>query len=130
SCFYPLLKDRINGRLGDVIDIMALVATLFGIITTLGFGAAQLGSGLVALGWLNESGFGLQIGVIITVMTLAILSAISGVGKGVKILSETNLGLAGFLLLFVLISGPTLYLLSAFSENIGTYFSQLVQLSF
>ncbi|ABN74297.1 BCCT family transporter [Actinobacillus pleuropneumoniae] len=130
SCFYPLLKDRINGRLGDVIDIMALVATLFGIITTLGFGAAQLGSGLVALGWLNESGFGLKIGVIITVMTLAILSAISGVGKGVKILSETNLGLAGFLLLFVLISGPTLYLLSAFSENIGTYFSQLVQLSF
>ena len=130
SCFYPLLKDRINGRSGDVIDIMALVATLFGIITTLGFGAAQLGSGLVALGWLSKSDFGLQVGVIVVVMSLATLSAISGVGKGVKILSETNLGLAGFLLLFVLICGPTLYLLSAFSDNIGTYFSHLIQLSF
>ena len=130
SCFYPLLKERINGKLGDLIDIMALLATLFGIITTLGFGASQLGAGLHQLGWISENSFSLQIVVITVVMSLAIFSAISGVGKGVKILSELNLTLAFCLLIFVLVAGPTLYLLSAFSDNIGTYLSNLVQLSF
>ena len=130
SCFYPLLKEHINGKLGDFIDIMALLATLFGIITTLGFGASQLGAGLHQLGWISENSFSLQIVVIAVVMSLATFSAISGVGKGVKILSELNLTLAFCLLIFVLVAGPTLYLLSAFSDNIGTYLSNLVQLSF
>ena len=130
SCFYPLLKERINGKLGDLIDIMALLATLFGIITTLGFGASQLGAGLHQLGWISKNSFSLQMVVIAVVMSLAIFSAISGVGKGVKILSELNLTLAFSLLIFVLVAGPTLYLLSAFSDNIGTYLSNLVQLSF
>ena len=130
SCFYPLLKERINGKLGDLIDIMALLATLFGVITTLGFGASQLGAGLHQLGWISENSFSLQIVVIAVVMSLATFSAISGVGKGVKILSELNLTLAFCLLIFVLVAGPTLYLLSAFSDNIGTYLSNLVQLSF
>ena len=130
SCFYPLLKERINGKLGDLIDIMALLATLFGIITTLGFGASQLGAGLHQLGWISENSFSLQMVVIVVVMSLAIFSAISGVGKGVKILSELNLTLAFCLLIFVLVAGPTLYLLSAFSDNIGTYLSNLVKLSF
>ena len=130
SCFYPLLKERINGKLGDLIDIMALLATLFGVITTLGFGASQLGAGLHQLGWISENSFSLQVVVIAVVMSLAIFSAISGVGKGVKILSELNLTLAFCLLIFVLVVGPTLYLLSAFSDNIGTYLSNLVQLSF
>ena len=130
SCFYPLLKERINGKLGDLIDIMALLATLLGVITTLGFGASQLGAGLHQLGWISENSFSLQVVVIAVVMSLAIFSAISGVGKGVKILSELNLTLAFCLLIFVLVAGPTLYLLSAFSDNIGTYLSNLVQLSF
>ena len=130
SCFYPLLKERINGKLGDLIDIMALLATLFGVITTLGFGASQLGAGLHQLGWISENSFSLQMVVIVVVMSLAIFSAISGVGKGVKILSELNLTLAFCLLIFVLVAGPTLYLLSAFSDNIGTYLSNLIQLSF
>mgnify|MGYP003081654985 FL=1 len=130
SCFYPLLKERINGKLGDLIDIMALLATLFGVITTLGFGASQLGAGLHQLGWISENSFSLQVVVIAVVMSLAIFSAISGVGKGVKILSELNLTLAFCLLIFVLVAGPTLYLLSAFSDNIGTYLSNLVELSF
>ena len=130
SCFYPLLKERINGKLGDLIDIMALLSTLFGIITTLGFGASQLGAGLHQLGWISENSFSLQMVVIAVVMSLATFSAISGVGKGVKILSELNLTLAFCLLIFVLMTGPTLYLLCAFSDNIGTYLSNLVQLSF
>ncbi|RDF08081.1 BCCT family transporter [Haemophilus sputorum] len=130
SCFYPLLKERINGKLGDLIDIMALLATLFGVITTLGFGASQLGAGLHQLGWISENSFSLQMVVIAVVMSLGTFSAISGVGKGVKILSELNLTLAFCLLIFVLVAGPTLYLLSAFSDNIGTYLSNLVKLSF
>ncbi|MGQ0286739.1 BCCT family transporter [Pasteurellaceae bacterium 22721_9_1] len=130
SCFYPLLKDRINGKLGDLIDIVALIATLFGIITTLGFGAAQLSAGLVQIGLLSESNFAIQTGIIVIVMGLAVFSAISGVGKGVKLLSEINLGLAFTLMLFVLIAGPTLYLLSSFSDNLGTYLSNIISFSF
>lgn len=130
SCFYPILKDKINGRLGDAIDVMALIATLFGIITTLGFGAIQMGSGLQQIGWIAENSFSMQVMVIIAVMTLAVVSAVSGVGKGVKILSETNLVLALLLMLFVLFTGPTLHLLGAFSNNLGDYISNLVGLSF
>ena len=130
SCFYPLFKERINGRLGDAIDIMALLATLFGIITTLGFGATQMGAGLEQLGWISENTFTLRIVVIAVVMALAVTSAISGVGKGVKLLSEINLCLAIALLVFVLATGPTLHLLAAFSDNIGTYASHILQLSF
>ena len=130
SCFYPLLKDRINGKMGDIIDILALIATLFGIITTLGFGAAQLGAGLEQLGWITENSFPIQIAIIFVVMAMAVTSAISGVGKGVKTLSEINLSLALLLMIFVLLSGPTLYLLSAFNDNLGTYLSNLLQLSF
>ena len=130
SCFYPLLKDRINGKMGDIIDILALISTLFGIITTLGFGSAQLGAGLEQLGWITENSFLIQIAIIFVVMAMAMTSAISGVGKGVKILSEINLSLALLLMIFVLLSGPTLYLLSAFNDNLGTYLSNLLQLSF
>lgn len=130
SCFYPILKDKINGRLGNAIEVMALIATLFGIITTLGFGAIQLGSGFQQIGWVSENSFSMQVTVIIAVMTLAVTSAVSGVGKGVKILSETNLVLAVLLMLFVLCTGPTLHLLGAFSNNLGNYLSNLVELSF
>ena len=106
SCFYPLLKERINGKLGDLIDIMALLATLFGVITTLGFGASQLGAGLHQLGWISENSFSLQVVVIAVVMSLAIFSAISGVGKGVKILSELNFNIS-FLFVNFRLSGGT-----------------------
>ena len=82
SCFYPLLKERINGRLGDLIDIMALLATLFGVITTLGFGASQLGAGLHQLGWISENSFQLASCRNCRGNEFAIFSAISGVGKG------------------------------------------------
>ena len=106
SCFYPLLKERINGKLGDLIDIMALLATLFGVITTLGFGASQLGAGLHQLGWISENSFSLQVVVIAVVMSLAIFSAISGVGKGVKILSELKFNIS-FLFVDFRLSGGT-----------------------
>ena len=130
SCFYPLLKEKTDGKAGDIIDILALVATLFGIITTLGFGATQLGAGLEQLGWIEENTFSMQTVVIFIVMGMAIASAASGIGKGVKILSELNLTFAFVLMFFVLATGPTLHLLSAFNDNLGTYLSNLIQLSF
>ena len=130
SCFYPLLKEKTDGKAGDIIDILALVATLFGIITTLGFGATQLGAGLEQLGWIEENTFSMQTVVIFIVMGMAIASAASGIGKGVKILSELNLTFAFALMFFVLATGPTLHLLSAFNDNLGTYLSNLIQLSF
>ncbi len=129
-CFYPLLKDRVNGRLGDSIDIIALITTLFGIITTLGLGATQLGAGLKELGFLSENSYLVQVIIIVSVMSIATFSASKGIGKGMKILSETNLILAFCLLIFVLVTGPTLYLLSSFSDNLGTYLSNVINLSF
>ena len=116
--------------MGDAIDVMALIATLFGIITTLGFGAAQMGSGLLKMGWVQDNSYVLQVGIIVVVMVIAVFSSTSGVGKGVKILSETNLVLALSLLLFVFLSMPTTYLIFAFSDNLGTYLSNFVSFSF
>lgn len=130
SAFYPILKDKINGPIGHTIDAFALIATIFGIITTLGYGASQLDAGLQHIGLYHYDGFAAKVGIIIVVVSIAILSAISGVGKGVRRLSEINLGLAFSLMLFILLSGSTLYLLSAFSENIGYYLSNVVRLSF
>lgn len=130
STFYPLLKDKINGVPGHIIDALALTATVFGIVTTLGYGAAQLNAGLQSLGLFSEISMSAQAVIIVCVVSVAIASAISGVGKGVRRLSEINLSLALLLLLFVLVSGPTVYLLSAFSENIGYYLSHLVEISF
>ncbi|RIY32356.1 transporter [Psittacicella hinzii] len=130
SCFYPLLKDKINGKLGDIIDVFALISTMFGIITTLGFGAMQVGAGLKQIGLIPDDGYIAQVMIIVVVMAIAITSAVSGVGKGVKILSEINLVLALILLIFILCVGPTLYILYAFSDNLGTYLSSVVDLSF
>lgn len=130
SGFYPLLKQRISGFWGHLIDTMALCSTIFGLVTTLGYGAMQVNAGMNALGILDSQGFDTLLGIISIAMTLAIISAISGVGKGVKILSETNLILAGLLLVFVIVVGPTLKIFSGLTENLGYYFSSLLELSF
>nr|WP_279716772.1 BCCT family transporter [Chelonobacter oris] len=130
SAFYPLLRDKIHGIYGHIIDALALVATLFGIITTLGYGASQLNAGLLAMGIVENNNLATNSVVILIVVGIAVLSAISGVGKGVRRLSEINLGLALIFMLFILFSGSTLFLLSVFSENIGYYLSNLIEISF
>lgn len=130
STFYPILKDKINGPIGHTIDAFALTATIFGIITTLGYGASQLDAGLQHIGLFSYDGFASKVVIIFVVISIAILSAISGVGRGVRRLSEINLGLAISLMAFILLTGSTIYLLSAFSENIGYYLSSVVRLSF
>lgn len=130
SGLYPLLKDKINGPIGNIVDVFALCSTFFGIATTLGFGVVQLNAGLVSIGIVKESNFLFQAIIVIVVMMIAVGSTLSGLDKGVKRLSELNLTLAFLLMIFVLIMGPTIYILSTFSEGIGYYISNLSKLTF
>lgn len=129
SGLYPLLQQRINGPLGHSVDAFTLVGTIAGLATTLGYGAMQLAAGLhIVTGW-DTSTAVFRIGVIVLVVMLAGLSAASGLDKGVRRLSEINLLLTFALLGFVLLFGPTVFLLQAFSENIGNYASELISMS-
>jgi len=130
SGLYPLLKERINGPLGHIVDVFTLVSTFFGIATSLGLGVVQLNAGLVHLGLLKESSFLFQCIIIVVVAGAAIASAVAGLNKGVKRLSEINLGLSILLLVVVLLLGPTIFLLSAFSEGIGHYMGEFINLTF
>ncbi|MCO6382502.1 BCCT family transporter [Oceanicola sp. 502str15] len=128
SAFYPILGDRVWGWWGHAIDTLAVFATLFGLATSLGFGATQANAGL------NEL-FGIPVGpttevILISVITaIALVSVLRGLDGGVKILSEINMGLAFLLLLFVLIVGPTVAILTGFADYLVAYVSYLPQLS-
>jgi len=125
----PLLGKRVVGGWGNLIDVLALIGTLFGVATSLGLGVLQIGSGLEYRG-IAENTRGLQIGLIVVVTLIAIGSLLSGVGKGMKILSNINLGLAAVLLVFVLFVGPTQFLLGEFVQSIGQYVQGFVGLAF
>lgn len=130
SCFYPLLKDKIKGKWGNAIDVFALCSTFFGITTTLGFGVVQINSGLEILGVLPTSSFIYQVLIVVVLVLLSIISAVSGVDKGVRILSNVNIMSVAMLLLFVLILGPTIYLIGSFTDGIGNYISNFFNLTF
>jgi len=126
SVFYPLLGDRINGWIGDVIDILAVLATLFGLATSLGLGAAQAGAGMeFVFGF--ENTVALQVIIIAVVTAIATISVVLGVQKGVKVLSEFNIRLAGLFLLFIVVLGPTLYILGTFVQSTGYYISSFAE---
>jgi len=120
SVFYPLLGDRINGWIGDVIDILAVLATLFGLATSLGLGAQQAGAGMEFVFGLDNT-VNLQVIIIVAVTIVAVGSVVLGIHKGVKVLSEFNIRLAGLFLLFILVFGPTLYILGTFVQSTGHY---------
>ncbi|AJQ96066.1 BCCT family transporter [Gynuella sunshinyii] len=128
SVFYPLLGERVWGWPGHVIDIMAVLATLFGLATSLGLGASQAASGLNYL-------FGIPLGettqilLVIGISALATFSVVAGLDAGVKRLSEANMVLAALLLLFVIIVGPTLAIVTGFFENLWSYLLNLPALA-
>ncbi|MFP4616350.1 MAG: BCCT family transporter [Thiohalorhabdus sp.] len=120
SAFYPVLGERIYDWPGHVIDILATLATLFGVATSLGLGVQQVNGGLNYLFGL-EQGLPVQILLIAVITAIATVSVVSGLDKGIRRISETNMVIAGLLLLFVLLVGPTLFLLNGFVENLGFY---------
>ncbi len=127
SALYPLIGERYKGWLGNLVDILAIFGTMFGIATSLGLGVQQINSGLNRLFGV-EVGVGTQI-VLIAIITLAAtISVVSGLDKGIKRLSQTNMILAGALVLFVAIAGPTIVILTAYFENIGNYVFQAIPL--
>ena len=128
SIFYPLLGNRIYGFWGNLIDVLSVLATLMGLATSLGLGVKQVNAGLNFL-------FGLQISttsqvILIAVITaFATLSVMSGLDGGVKRLSQWNMGLAGALMVFLLVAGPTVYILRGFTQNFGYYLTKLPEIS-
>ncbi|MBF6177734.1 BCCT family transporter [Nocardia otitidiscaviarum] len=124
-----LAPERIRGWRGDLIDIVAVIGTVFGVATSLGLGVLQISAGLNYQGWINQPGKGFQVVLIIAVTLLATVSVVTGVDRGIKWLSQINMGLAGMLLLFVLAVGPTLFIVNDLVQNIGTYLQQLPKIS-
>jgi len=120
SGLYPLLGKRIHGPIGDAVDIFAICGTLFGIATSLGLGVAQMNSGLTYLSGIPTS-VTVQMVLIVLVMGAATASVLTGLDRGVRRLSELNLALAVLLMLFVLVVGPTGFLLKALVQNFGLY---------
>ena len=128
SVFYPLLGDRIHGALGNIIDVLATVATLFGVATSLGLGVQQVNAGLDHLLNIGQTR-PIQVALIAGITALATWSVVRGLDAGIRFLSEVNLYIAGGLLFFVLLLGPTLFILNGFIENIGYYLQNLPRLA-
>ncbi len=128
SVFYPLLGERVWGWPGHIIDILAVFATLFGLATSLGLGASQASAGLNYLfNW--PEGVTTQVLLVIGITMIALVSVLAGLEAGVKRLSEINMTLAALLLLFVIIVGPTVAILTGFFANLGAYFQYLPALA-
>lgn len=130
SCFYPLLGNRIYGWMGDLIDTFSILTTLFGVCTSLGFGTIQVNRGLnfinedIALSTTN------QVIIIWAITAIATISVVSGVGVGIRRLSEICFGLGMFIMLMVLFLEDTWYLLNLYCQSIGYYIQWIMQLGF
>jgi choline/glycine/proline betaine transport protein len=131
SVFYPLLGKRIYGGWGNAIDILTVLATLFGLATSLGFGVSQVASGLnYVFGLPDSSNSGWLVLLIAVITGAATLSVVAGLDNGVKRLSQLNIFLALAFMVFVLVVGPTLFILSLFSQAVGTYMQNLLGTAF
>jgi choline/glycine/proline betaine transport protein len=124
SALYPIIGKRIHGRVGDAVDLAAVLGTIFGIATSLGIGIVQLNFGLKLMFGIEE-GRAAQVGLIVLSVVLGTISAVSGVDKGIRRLSELNVLLSVSLMLFVLIAGQTSFLLNSLVMNVGDYLTKL-----
>lgn len=129
SALYPLIGNRIYDWPGHLVDIFAVISTVFGVATSLGLGASQVNSGLHYLFGLEVTNIN-QILIMASVTALASISVGMGLDKGIKRLSEANMILAILLLSLVFILGPSIFLLQAYVQNIGAYLSDLVRITF
>ena len=128
SMFYPIFGERVWGPIGHVIDILAVFATLFGLATSLGFGAEQAAAGLNFLFGMPQNDTA-KVLLILAITVVALGSVLAGLDAGVKRLSELNMALAALLLLFVVVVGPTLLILTGFVQNLWAYVEHLPALA-
>ncbi|RAJ56606.1 choline/carnitine/betaine transport [Streptomyces sp. Amel2xB2] len=126
--FRPLLGEKVNGPVGKAIDVLAVFATLFGTTTSLGLGALQVNNGLGSLFGIPVNSVS-QVLIISLVTAVFTLSAVTGVSKGIKFLSEGSSFLAAGLFLFMLVAGPTVFLANLYIESVGTWASDFFRMS-
>ncbi|PSK90915.1 choline/carnitine/betaine transport [Murinocardiopsis flavida] len=130
AAFIPIIGEKAaNGPLGKLIDILAIFATLFGSACSLGLGALQIAGGFQQLGWVSTLGISLLVGIIAALMVAFVASAVSGIDKGIQWLSNINMGMAALLLLFLLIVGPTVYILDMIPTALGNYFQDFFSMA-
>ena len=129
SLFYPLLGERICGPIGDIIDTFAVLSVLFGLATSLGLGIQQINSGLAYIVGIEFS-IGMQVLLIGVITLIAVASVLSGIDKGIRLLSSLNMKVALVFMLVVFLLGPSGYIIRLFSNSLGVYAGQIVQDAF
>lgn len=125
----PLFGDRVKGWIGDVIDVLAIFGTIFGVATSLGLGVKQIATGMQEIGLIDGFDTTFMVVLIIIITFLATFSVVSGVGAGIKWLSNANITLAGLLLVTMLVLGPTLFILDNFVQSLGVYLANIMQMT-
>lgn len=128
AIFEPIFGERTRGPLGGVIDVFAIIVTLFGTAVSLGIGAVQISKGAEIVSGLGDLGNSFLVGIMVVLTCAFIISAMSGVKRGIRILSNTNMVIAGGLAVFVLVTGPTLFLLNVFPSSIMTFFKDFTMM--
>lgn len=128
SAFYPLLKGKTDGYIGQTVDILAVLATCTGVATTFGLSAMQITGGLSHISSVPNT-ITVQLIIIVIVTIAFMISSSTGLDKGIKILSNTNIAIAGVLMLFILVFGPTLFIADSFVTTLGGYISNVLPMS-
>ena len=127
--FEPLLGQRVKGWMGDVIDVLAIFGTIFGIATSLGLGVQQIATGLQSMGIIDGFDNVFLVTLIVIITFVATFSVVSGLGQGIKWLSNINLSLAGLLLISVMLLGPTLFIFQNLVESVGVYLANFLNMT-
>lgn len=125
----PLLGRHADGAVGKAIDVLVILATMFGTTTSLGLGAAQISEGLTSITGIPLSSLSVQLVVIAVITVIFTLSAMSGISKGIRYLSQITMVVAAALMLFVLLVGPTVYLVNTYLRSLGSYVSNFLEIS-
>jgi choline/glycine/proline betaine transport protein len=126
----PLLGKWVRGFVGDVIDVIAILGTVFGVATSLGFGVSQVSAGMGYLNWVDSPGDGFRVLLVIVITAVAVVSVVTGIDRGIKWLSNINMVLAVGLVCFILIVGPTVFLLGDYVTQWGSYIQNFFSMSF
>ncbi|MFG1481683.1 BCCT family transporter [Halobacteriovorax sp. HFRX-2_2] len=129
SAFYPILGEKVHGPLGDIVDTFAVIGTMFGVATSLGFGVAQVNAGLHYLIGIPQSET-IQVGLIAIITAMATVSVVLGLDGGIKKLSNINLAVAVLLLVAVMVLGDTVHLFQQYVQNTGSYLSDIIYKTF